>query len=124
MKGLQHRMDVRIVAFPCNQFGEQEPGSAQEIREFVRGKGVGVNAPDSNVILLERGDVNGADAHELYCYLKRASGQSDDIKWNFSAKFLVQASHDVYGGRQWSVMRVDRNPMISELLKQFPHEEP
>ena len=53
-----------ILAFPCNQFGGQEPGSAQQIQNFCK-TNFGVTFP-----LFAKIDVNGEDAHPLYVYLK------------------------------------------------------
>jgi glutathione peroxidase len=77
-----------VLGFPCNQFGRQEPGTASEIQTFCQ-KNYGVTFP-----LFEKVDVNGADAHPLFVYLKSArSGLLgiDAIKWNFT-KFLVDRS--------------------------------
>lgn len=73
-----------VLAFPCNQFGAQEPGSAAEIRKFV--KGYGVTFP-----MFAKIDVNGPNTFPLYKYLKEEKGEllGSDIKWNF-AKFLIK----------------------------------
>ena len=74
-----------ILAFPCNQFGEQEPGSAEEIQKFCSSK-FSVTFP-----LFEKIDVNGDNTHPLYVFLKKeATGflGSESIKWNFT-KFLI-----------------------------------
>jgi glutathione peroxidase len=77
-----------VLAFPCNQFGRQEPGSADEIGAFCRQK-YGVSFP-----LFAKIDVNGKDAHPLYRILKeRQPGLlgifgGGKIRWNFT-KFLV-----------------------------------
>ena len=72
-----------VLGFPCNQFGGQEPGSAHEILNFV--SKYGVTFP-----LFQKVDVNGANTHPLFKYLKEQKGEllGNDIKWNF-AKFLV-----------------------------------
>jgi len=71
------------LAFPCNQFGGQEPGGPQEILDFVAKYGV-------TFPMFEKIDVNGPNTHPLYKYLKAQKGEllGNDIKWNF-AKFLV-----------------------------------
>ncbi len=74
-----------ILGFPCNQFGRQEPGAAEEIASFCS-LNFGVTFP-----LFEKIDVNGADAHPLYQQLKEGAPGllgSKAIKWNFT-KFLV-----------------------------------
>lgn len=73
---------LRILAFPCNQFGKQEPGSDAEIKEFAKARGAEFD-------LFSKIDVNGKDAAPLYVFLKQAKGGyfGDNIKWNFT-KFL------------------------------------
>ena len=80
-----------VLGFPCNQFGGQEPGREDEIREFCRAK-YGITFP-----LFAKIDVNGANAHPVYKYLKHeAKGLlgSEAIKWNFT-KFLVGKDGEV-----------------------------
>jgi glutathione peroxidase len=74
-----------ILGFPCNQFGAQEPGSAEQIQNFCS-TNYGVTFP-----MFEKTDVNGDGSHPLYLYLKdQAPGilGTTGIKWNFT-KFLV-----------------------------------
>ena len=74
-----------VLGFPCNQFGEQEPGTADEIATFCSAS-YGVTFP-----LFEKADVNGPDRQPLYDVLTPladAEGNSGDIRWNFE-KFLV-----------------------------------
>ncbi len=73
---------LSIVGFPCNQFGEQEPGSAEEIAQFCS-LNYGVTFP-----VLTKIEVNGPGAHPLYRYLTELTGE--EIRWNFT-KFLVGA---------------------------------
>ncbi len=83
--------DLVILGFPCNQFGSQEPGGSEEIGAFCM-KNYGVSFP-----MFEKVDVNGADAHPLYNYLKsEAPGilGTKNIKWNFT-KFLVNKDGEV-----------------------------
>lgn len=74
-----------VLGFPCNQFGQQEPGNADEIKTFC--------ALSYNVTfpLFAKIDVNGTSAHPLFTYLKKAKSGllgSEAIKWNFT-KFLI-----------------------------------
>ena len=74
-----------VLGFPCNQFGAQEPGNAEEIEQFCK-VNFGVTFP-----LMAKIDVNGANASPLYAWLKtEAKGLmgSTSIKWNFT-KFLI-----------------------------------
>ena len=73
------------MGFPCNQFGAQEPGDEAQIGEFCR-LDYGVDFP-----MFAKIDVNGADAHPLWQWLKKEKPGllgTEAIKWNFS-KFLV-----------------------------------
>ena len=74
-----------VVAFPCNQFGAQEPGNAEEIATFCK------LTYDVTFPLMAKVDVNGEDATPLYQWMKgEAPGLmgSKSIKWNFT-KFLI-----------------------------------
>ena len=76
---------LEILGFPCNQFGAQEPGSAEQIQSFCS-TNYGVTFP-----MFEKIDVNGDTTHPLYVYLKdQAPGilGTTGIKWNFT-KFVV-----------------------------------
>lgn len=103
-KGLQKLYEdlnargFEVLGFPCNQFGRQEPGSAQEIQSFCTDR-FNVTFP-----LFEKIDVNGPNAHPLYRFLKSEKPGilgSEAIKWNFT-KFLVDANGNVvqrYGSK-------------------------
>ncbi len=74
-----------VVGFPCNQFGGQEPGTAEEIETFCSTT-YGVTFP-----MFEKIDVNGPDRHPIYDELTKvadADGTDGDIRWNFE-KFLI-----------------------------------
>jgi glutathione peroxidase len=76
-----------VVGFPCNQFGGQEPGSAEEIQTFCSTT-YGVTFP-----MFEKIEVNGAGRHPIYQALTKiedGDGEAGDIKWNFE-KFVVSA---------------------------------
>ena len=73
-----------VLAFPCNQFGNQEPDTNAQIKKFAAGKG-------AQFPLFAKVDVNGKHAHPLFKYLKAAvdpglTGRA--VPWNF-AKFLI-----------------------------------
>ena len=72
---------VRILAFPCNQFEEQEPGTAEEIKDFATSKGVEFQ-------MMQKIDVNGPDTDPVYVYLKHQT-TVPTIDWNFGTYFLV-----------------------------------
>ncbi|AAK23706.1 glutathione peroxidase [Caulobacter vibrioides] len=74
-----------VLAFPCNQFGAQEPGNAEEIANFCS------LTYDVSFPVMSKIDVNGADAHPLYKFLKKEQKGvlgTEAIKWNFT-KFLI-----------------------------------
>ena len=79
-----------VLGFPCNQFGNQEPGDAKEIERFCAGN-YAISFP-----MFAKIDVNGDHAHPLYRYLKNAKSGllGSAIKWNFT-KFLVDRSGKV-----------------------------
>uniref|UniRef100_A0A913ZZ30 Glutathione peroxidase n=1 Tax=Patiria miniata TaxID=46514 RepID=A0A913ZZ30_PATMI len=74
---------LRILAFPCNQFGGQEPGTDEQIKEFAAKKGAQFD-------LFDKINVNGDNAIPLYKFLKKKQHGTltNAIKWNFS-KFLI-----------------------------------
>ena len=85
-KGLQElhlaHKDLVIIAFPCNQFGKQEPGTIQEIKEFC------TNKFSVTFLMSDKVKVNGKEAHPIFVWLKDNADIKGKIKWNFN-KFLV-----------------------------------
>ena len=79
-----------VLGFPCNQFGNQEPGDAAQIEQFCSSN-YAVSFP-----MFAKIDVNGHNAHPLYQYLKgeKSGLLGASIKWNFT-KFLVDRSGKV-----------------------------
>jgi len=80
-----------VIGFPCNQFGAQEPGSAEEIATFCSAT-YGVTFP-----MMEKVDVNGDDRNPVYEELTTvadADGEAGDIQWNFE-KFLVSENGSI-----------------------------
>jgi len=71
-----------VLGFPCNQFGNQEPNSEAEIKQFCKQKF------DVSFPMFAKIDVNGPKAHPLYKWLKAQTKDTSDIQWNFT-KFLV-----------------------------------
>ena len=88
LQRLQERFGDRgftVLGFPCNQFGQQEPGSADEIAAFCR------NTYRVGFPMFDKVEVNGPGRHPLYAALARvedADGVAGDVQWNFE-KFLV-----------------------------------
>ncbi len=84
---------LTVVGVPCNQFGGQEPGTAEEIAEFCSAT-YGVTFP-----MLEKTDVNGADRAPLFSVLTEVSdaeGKAGDVAWNFE-KWLVGRAGEPLG---------------------------
>lgn len=124
-----------VLGFPCNQFGEQEPGSNEEVNTFCQ-LNYGVSFP-----LFEKVEVRGPGKHPLFAYLTEqapfkgldttTSGgkmlhtflseklpeflEGDDIKWNFT-KFLVDAEGRVVNRFESPVNALDIEPAIEALL--------
>jgi glutathione peroxidase len=97
-----------VVGFPANNFGGQEPGSNQEIKEFCK-KNYGVTFP-----MAEKVSVKGGDTHPLFQFLtkKEMNGVQDaEIKWNFT-KFLLDKD-----GKLLAVFPSSVNPMSEEIAK-------
>ena len=81
-----------VLGFPCNQFGGQEPGNAQQIEQFCT-RNYSITFP-----MFAKIDVNGSSAHPLYKYLQsaRAGLLGPSLKWNFT-KFLIDRQGKVAG---------------------------
>ena len=100
--------NVNILAFPCDQFGKQEPGTATEIKEFARTKGV-------EFTVMEKVDVNGKDSSIVYKYLKLATGLHF-IKWNFATYFVIAPDGTVT--ERSGIDPLDLKPTVTSLLKE------
>lgn len=101
-----------VLAFPSNQFGGQEPGSAAEIGAFCQ-KNYGVTFP-----VFAKIDVNGPNAHPLYRFLRKSRPGFlglDSIKWNFT-KFLVDRKGAVAGRYSPTTQPKDLTAAIEALL--------
>lgn len=86
-----HARGFEVLAFPCNQFAGQEPGNAEEIKNFCS------LTYDVTFPVFAKVDVNGSGAHPMFQYLKKARRGllgSELIKWNFT-KFLVNRNGKV-----------------------------
>jgi len=86
-----HDKGLVVLGFPCDQFGHQEPGDENEIKNFCS------LSYDVSFPLFAKIDVNGDNAHPLYKYLKSASPGilgTEAIKWNFT-KFLIDKNGNV-----------------------------
>ena len=90
LEALQKKYEAKgftVIGFPCNQFGGQEPGTAEEISQFCA-TNYGITFP-----IMEKIEVNGPGRNDIYKALTPiadASGHDGDIRWNFE-KFVVSA---------------------------------
>ena len=111
-----HAQGFEILDFPCNQFGQQAPGTIQEIHQFCTAN-FDIHFPQFDKI-----DVNGGNAHPLYTWLKAQAG-GGDIKWNFT-KFLIGRDGKVikrYESRDQIAtieadMQMEVNPVLSNIM--------
>jgi glutathione peroxidase len=104
-----------VIGVPCNQFGNQEPGSSEEIETFCS-MTYGVTFP-----LLEKVDVNGDSRHPLYEALVDVpdnKGHTGDIQWNFE-KFLISPEGEVVA-RFNPVVKPDDDQLVSTIEKTLP----
>ena len=84
-------LGLTVLGFPCNQFAGQEPGDADDIKEFCSTT-YGISFP-----LMEKAKVNGRNRHPLYAELTKvadAAGKAGRVKWNFE-KFIIQPGGEV-----------------------------
>jgi len=87
----EYKGQVVVLGFPCNQFGQQEPGNAEEIKNFCS------LTYDVKFPLFDKIEVNGKNTHPLYEFLKESKPGllgTEAIKWNFT-KFLVDKNGEV-----------------------------
>jgi glutathione peroxidase len=101
-----------VVGFPCNQFGGQEPGSAEQIAEFCSAA-YGVSFP-----MFEKIEVNGPGRHAIYTELTAApdpDGEAGDIQWNFE-KFLLRPDGTV--AARFRPRTTPDSPEVVAIIKQ------
>lgn len=130
-----HEKGFEILGFPCNQFMEQEPGGAEEIKSFCS-LNYGVSFP-----MFDKIDVNGKFAHPLFKYLKENApfkgldmsnstnkiidnilkekfphfSMGNEIRWNFT-KLLVDKNGNIINRFESSVDPMDIEPYLQEIL--------
>lgn len=98
---------LEIVGVPCNQFGGQEPGTAEEIATFCSTKF------GADFDMLEKIEVNGDSQAPLYAYLTKESPYPGPIKWNFE-KFLIGRDGKVVG-RYASKVEPDDTDFVADI---------
>ena len=110
-----HERGLTVIGVPSNQFGAQEPGTAEEIAEFCQ-TNFGVTFP-----LLAKTDVNGPDRHPLFTRLTEAAdatGKAGDVTWNFE-KFVVSPHGEVVG-RFRSKVEPDDQDLVAAIEAVLP----
>lgn len=107
-----HDQGLEILAFPCNQFGSQEPGPNEKIKEFVKKFGVSFQ-------MFSKIDVNGATAHPLFEFLQNAQEGfiTNSIKWNFT-KFIINRNGVPVSRHGTQTAPFDMEAEIVQLLAQ------
>jgi len=102
--------NAEILAFPCNQFGKQEPDAPATIKKFAKSKGV-------EFLMMEKVDVNGKDAHKVYKWMKFLAGPYK-IKWNFNTYYVIDQEGNVeeYTG-------ITPLELQDELFRYWDHDE-
>jgi len=111
-----HPKGLTVLGFPCNQFGQQEPGGESEIGAFCQ-KNYGVKFP-----MFAKIDVNGGSAHPLYRYLKHEKPGvlgTERIKWNFT-KFLVDRRGEVVARYSPLTKPDGLDTPVTKLLEEVP----
>ena len=100
-----------IIGFPCNQFGKQEPGTSEEIKDFCN-LNYDITFPMSTKV-----DVNGKNAHPLFKYLKSElkGTLTDSVKWNFT-KFLIDRDGVPFKRFSSTIEPEDISSSIDEVL--------
>jgi glutathione peroxidase len=99
---------LKVLGFPCNQFGAQEPGNSKAISTFCK-KNYGVDFQ-----MFEKIDVNGKDADPIYRYLTGCTGDKP-IKWNFT-KFLIDRKGNVVKRFDSAIKPAELSPDIEKQL--------
>jgi len=114
LEGLQQQYGQKgfsVIGFPCNQFGEQEPGTPEEIAAFCE-KEYHITFP-----LTEKIDVNGDRRHPIYEELEEtadAEGHAGDIRWNFE-KFPVSPAGKVVA--RFSPLVTPEDPVLVDAIE-------
>jgi len=107
---------LKILAFPCNQFGSQEPGTNEEILEFVKKFDPNMS---EKLVFFEKADVNGANARQVYSFMKPKAPNDDgstDVRWNFE-KFLIDHEGNPYKRYTTQTTPFEMKDDIEMLLK-------
>merc|ERR1712048_971612 len=101
-------------AFPCNQFGEQEPGGGEDICKVA-------DQYNTKFLMMSKIDVNGDGMHPVYRFLRSGGGGDDlgpDIAWNFATLFLVHCGRETCDIHRYDdhTLPSALEPMIKSML--------
>ena len=97
------------MAFPCNQFANEEPGTDSEIAEFVK-------KYNFKGDLTQKIEVNGENANPLWMWLKKEKNElGNEIKWNFT-KFVIDKNGKVVAREPYTTPSIQLVPLIKQLL--------
>jgi glutathione peroxidase len=102
---------LRVLGFPCNDYGMQEPGSNAEIKQFCETR-YGVTFP-----MFDKVHAKGAQQHPLYARLTQAVAPTGDVAWNFE-KFLVNKKGDVVA-RYSSGVSPEAGELVAEIEREL-----
>lgn len=105
----------KVLAFPCNQFGAQEPGTAEEILTFAHQ----FDSADTKFDFFEKGDVNGANTRDVFSFLKQKLPNDDgttDIRWNFNIFVVDKEGNPSQRYQPGKNPYEELKPKIEELL--------
>lgn len=98
---------LEVIAFPCNQFGGQEPGTDAEIEDFCK------TYYNVDFTIATKTDVNGDNAHPIYKYINSITGKN--IGWNFEKFIISNGEISAHGNSDLPVISLE--PQIVGLLK-------
>jgi glutathione peroxidase len=106
-----YEQGLEILAFPCDQFGHQEPGKDEEIQQFCQ-VNYGVTFP-----VFAKIEVNGEGADPLFRYLtqEKPGPKGNEIQWNFT-KFLIDREGKIVERFESAVKPEELTPVIEKLL--------
>ena len=105
-----------LLAFPCNQFGFQEPGSSECARSYLYNKVPG------DFPIFDKVDVNGQGAHELFEFIRRTPAGPPIVPWNFN-KWVVDSDGSIVQHLDQTHRAEELEPLIRSLLGMPPLKE-
>merc|ERR1712194_932956 len=89
---LQYTPGMKFLAFPDKHLGTQEQCTNEDLKAFAESKGVAVNTPGSDFMMMEPAEINGPKHHPVWEFLKKHG--DTPVVWNFQGTFTVQCGDD------------------------------